>query len=163
MTSAKLRALYRAGRTYDEIAEANFRSEGWKPSRSAVLRKLQSIDLPPRNADHTDLIPWQVRPEHNASLIRHMLQSESRRRKGIKLNETDKKLIRRLDEVLFGRGTLMVVTYHPETGFAFVMREDEDDDIIRKPEREQLLRKGLRVMLRETAPANEDELGQKRA
>jgi hypothetical protein len=149
MTAAKLRALYRAGRTYDEIAEANERSEGWRPSRSAVLRKLQSMELPARNSGHKELLPWRVSVEHNGSLIRRMLSAESRRRQGLSLSVTDKKLIRRLDEVLFGRGTLMVVTYHPESGFAFGLREDSDEDIIRMPESAASIRKDMRTALRD--------------
>jgi hypothetical protein len=131
MTSAKLRALFASGRTYDEIAEANERSEGWKPSRAAVLRKYEAMGMPPRRASHRDLLPWKLRPEHADSVVRHMLQAESRARQHKALSETDRKLIRRLNELLFGRGTLMVVTYHPEVGFAFVLREDADEDIVR--------------------------------
>lgn len=131
MTSAKLRALFASGLTYDEIAEANERSEGWKPSRAAVKRKYEALGMPPRRASHRDLLPWKIRPEHSDSLIRHMLQAESRGRQHKPLTETDRKLTARLHELLFGRGTLMVVTYHPEVGFALVLREDSDEDIIR--------------------------------
>jgi hypothetical protein len=131
MTSAKLRALFASGLTYDEIAEVNERSEGWKPSRAAVLRKYEAMGMPPRRASHRDLLPWKLRPEHADSVVRHMLQAESRARQHKPLSETDRKLVARLHELLFGRGTLMVVTYHPEVGFAFVMREDSDEDIVR--------------------------------
>jgi hypothetical protein len=149
MPAAKLRALFAAGRTYDEVAEANLRAEGWKPSRSAVLRKYRELGMPPRNASHTDLIPWNIQPEHSDHLFRHMLQAESRRRQKRPLSETDRKLISRLDEMLFGRGTLMVIDYHPETGFSLVLREDADEDIIRKPARSASLRKELKAALRE--------------
>lgn len=131
MTTAKLRALFSAGRTYDEIAEANERSEGWRPSRAAVKRKYEAMGMPPRRSSHKDLLPWKLRAEHSDSLVRHMLQAESRARQHKPLSETDRKLTARLNEILFGRGTLMVVTYHPEVGFAFVLREDTDDDIVR--------------------------------
>lgn len=131
MTEAKLRALFSAGLTYDEIAEANERSENWRPSRSAVMRKYEAMGMPPRRASHRDLLPWRVKPEHNGSLLRHMLQAESRARAGENLSGTDRKLTARLHELLFGRGTLMVVTYHPEVGFALVLREDTDEDIVR--------------------------------
>ena len=48
MTATKLRALFTSGLTYDEIAEANERSEGWKPSRAAVKRKYEAMGMPPR-------------------------------------------------------------------------------------------------------------------
>jgi hypothetical protein len=131
MTTAKLRALFASGLTYDEVAEINERSEGWRPSRAAVLRKYEAMGMPPRRASHKDLLPWKLRPEHSDSVVRHMLQAESRARQRKPLTDTDRKLTARLHELLFGRGTLMVVTYHPEVGFALVLREDSDDDIIR--------------------------------
>ena len=143
MTSAKLRALFNAGWTYDDIAEANERSEGWKPSRSAVLRKYQEMGMPPRRSIHHDLLPWRVAPEHSDSLIRHMLGAEARYRQGNALSPTDRKLISRLHDMLVGRGTLMVVDYHPETGFSLVLRDDGDADIIRSPRSVSLLRKDL--------------------
>lgn len=131
MTSAKLRALFSSGLTYDEIAVINERSEGWKPSRAAVMRKYEALGMPPRRASHRDLIPWRISAEHSDSVVRHMLQAESRSRQHKPLSDTDRKLVQRLHELLFGRGTLMVVTYHPEIGFAFVLREDSDEDIVR--------------------------------
>jgi hypothetical protein len=138
MTTAKLRALFNSGHTYDEIAAANLRSEGWRPSRSAVKKKLDLLNFPPRNKSHHDLIPWRVRPEHNSSELRHMLQAESRRRQlgpGEQLSDTDRTLVSQLDDHLFGRGRMMVVTYHPDIGFGLVPREDNDEDIVRMPPR----------------------------
>ena len=40
ISAAKLRALYSAGLTLDEIASANERAEGWRPTRSTVSKKL---------------------------------------------------------------------------------------------------------------------------
>lgn len=148
MQASKLRALFTAGLTYDEIAEINERSEGWKPSRSAVLRKYRDMGMPPRRATHHDLIPWRVSAEHSNALVRHMLEAESRSRQHRALSETDRKLVRRLHEILFGRGTLMVVDYHPEVGFSFVMREDGDEDIIRQPHSAKEVRKDLAAALR---------------
>ena len=149
MTSAKLRALFSAGLTYDEIAEVNERSEGWKPSRSAVLRKYQDMGMPPRRASSHDLIPWRVTQEHSDSLVRHMLSAESRSRQHKALSPTDRKLVARLHETLFGRGMLMVVDYHPEAGFSFVLRDDSDGDIIRPPRSVSLLRKDLAAAVRD--------------
>lgn len=132
MTSAKIRALFNAGLTYDEIAEINERSEGWKPSRSGVKLKLDSLGMS-RRMSHRDLIPWKIAPEHNNSELRHMLQAESRSRQGADLSDTDRKLTSRLHELLFGRGKLMVVGYHPEAGFYLAERTDDDEDIIRQP------------------------------
>jgi hypothetical protein len=144
MTSAKLRALFAAGLTYDEIAAVNERSEGWRPSRAAVLRKYEAMGMPSRRTAHTDLVPWRIAPEHNDSVIRHMLQAESRSRQKKALSVTDRKLVARLHDILFGRGTLMVVTYDAAAGFGFAMREDADADIIRMPLDGSALRKELK-------------------
>jgi hypothetical protein len=133
MTATKLRALFAAGLTYDEIAEANERSEGWKPSRAAVKRKYEAMGMPPRRHSSSDLLPWRIRPEHNSSIFRRMLQAESRARQHQKVSVTDRKLISRLNELLFGRGKLMVVGYSPDIGFMLLEREDADEDIIRAP------------------------------
>ena len=133
MTETKLRALFNAGLTYDEIAQVNERSEGWRPSRSAVKRKYDAMGEPARRSTHLDLLPWKVKPEHQSDLLRHMLGAESRARQHVDLSETDRKLVNRLNELLFGRGKLMVVGYHAEIGFYLVERQDWDEDIIRNP------------------------------
>lgn len=131
MTETKLRALFGAGLTYDEVAAANERSEGWRPSRSAVKRKYEAMGMPARRASRKDLIPWRVKTEHNGALLRHMLDAESRARENGQLSASDRKLVARLHELLFGRGKLMVVGYHPEVGFYLTERLDTDEDIIR--------------------------------
>jgi hypothetical protein len=145
MTSTKFRALWNAGLTLDELAEANDRSENWKPTRSAVRKHADALELGRRRASHKELLPWKVQAEHNDDLLRHMLQAESRKRHGKELSETDLSLVSRLHELLFGRGKLMVVSYHPEVGFGLVMREDWDDDIIRRPRARPLADDGLLV------------------
>lgn len=133
MTETKLRRLFAARLSYQEIAEVNFRSEGWKPDRSTVKRKYEAMGMPPRRPSHRDLIPWRIKPEHNSSVLRHMLQAESRSRNHQSLSDADRRLLDRLHELLWGRGTPMVVTYHPEVGFALVLADETDTDIIRPP------------------------------
>lgn len=135
MTSAKLRALFTADLTYDEIADINLRQEGWRPTKSAVLRKREALGLPGRGKPHADLIPWQVKPQHTPDRFRYMLQAESRRRMGIKQNSKEKILTKLLHDYLFPEhGGFLVVSYHPEVGFHLINRDDEiDDDIIRRP------------------------------
>lgn len=133
MSTAKLRALFNAGLTYDEIAEANERSTGWRPTRSGVARKYERLGYPPRHASHTDLIPWRISPEHNKSRIRYMLQAESRKRQGAELSESDRVLVGLLQDLLFGRGRFLVVGYDPKIGFYLTDRSDDDEDIIRAP------------------------------
>lgn len=156
MSAAKLRALFNAGLTYDEIAEQNERSEGWRPSRSGVKRKYEAMGMPPRRPSNKELTPWNVRSEHNPHLFRHMLAAESRRRRrdtGESLEEisdTDRKLLARMHDLLWGRGTAMVFDYDPETvdGFSLVLRRDDDTDIIRAPRNINALRIELQAALR---------------
>jgi len=147
MTTTKLRALVNADRTYDEIAEANERSEGWRPSRSGVKRKLEALGFEPRKKSHVDLVPWRpLRPEHADAELRHMLQAESRRRQlapGEQMSETDRKLVSLLNDLLFGRGRPKVVGYHPEVGFYLADREESDQDIIRHPRADSYTAPGL--------------------
>ena len=133
MADAKMRALFNAGLTYDEIAEINERSEGWRPSRSGVLRKYERMGMPPRRQNHSDLIPWVLAPEHSDDRFRHMLQAESRARAGGEISVTDRKLTSMLHDLLFGRGKLMVVGYHQDVGFYLAERDEQDGDIIREP------------------------------
>lgn len=136
MRESKLLSLHRAGRTYDEIADANYRSEGWRPSKSSVMRKLRSIEgleLPPR-ASHADLLPWSIAPQHNSDMFRRMLQAESRWRKGYELSRNERDARSLLNDFLWGRGAPLVVAYRRDIGFFLVRRIDADVDIIRHPD-----------------------------
>ena len=113
MATAKLRALSRSGRTLDEIATMNEKDTGWRPTRSTVSKKLLTLGEEPRHASRRDLLPWSIQPEHNSSRFRLMLQSESRRRAEMELSRTDQKNVDLLDDLLLGRGTPLVVGYHP--------------------------------------------------
>jgi hypothetical protein len=133
MSTAKLRALFRAGVEYDDIALINERSEGWKPSRAAVTRKRAAMGEPGRRVNHTELVPWRINPEHNQDRIRYMLQAESRRRAGVKLSQSDKTLVKLLNDLLYGRGNFMVVGYSTDIGFYLTNKKEDDNDIIREP------------------------------
>jgi hypothetical protein len=133
MSEAKMRGLFNSGLTYDEIAEINERSEGWRPSRSGVKRKYDRMGMPPRRHSNKNLIPWTIQTAHHNDRFRHMLQAESRARDGLEISETDRKLTSMLHDLLFGRGKLMVVGYHPDVGFYLAERGERDADIIREP------------------------------
>lgn len=132
MSTGKLRAYARAGRTLDEIAELNERDTGWRPSRSTVSKKLYALGEEPRHVSRRDLIPWNIRPEHVNSRFRLMLQAESRRRAGYELSNTDSKYVDQLDELLMGRGTPLVIGYSEKIGFFLTDRKETDRDIIRE-------------------------------
>lgn len=133
MSTSKLRAYARAGRTLDEIADLNEKDTGWRPSRSTVSKKLTAIGEEPRHVSRRDLLPWDIRPEHSGSRFRMMLQAESRRRSGVQLSRTDAKYVDQLDDLLMGRGTPLVVCYDPVIGFYLSDRTEDDQDIIRAP------------------------------
>lgn len=133
MATAKLRALFRAGVEYEDIAGINEKNTGWRPHKSVVSRKRDAMGEPPRRLRHDDLIPWRIRPEHNNAEMRHMLQAESRRRAGQPQSDKDKILTSLLYNRLFDRGRQMVVGYHPDLGFYTIDRADDDTDIIRRP------------------------------
>lgn len=146
MSTAKLRALFQAGRTYDEIAEANERSTGWRPTRGGVARKFERLGFPPRHASNTDLLPWLktaggpgIAREHNKSRLYYMLLAESKSRRGEELSDSDRVLVGLLNDLLFGRGRFLVIGYDRKVGFYLTDRTDDDDDIIRRPqERERV-------------------------
>jgi len=130
-TETKLRALYRAGYTYDEIAEVIEINTGWKPSRAAVGRKREELGEPPRRLSHVTLIPWHVLPRHHDDRFRHMLTSESRRRTGISLSRPERAETEMLRNILFGRGVMFVVCYRTDIGFHLAERYQTDTDIVR--------------------------------
>lgn len=135
MRESKLISLYRAGRTYDEIAAANYRSEGWRPSRSTVMRKLRAMGLESKpRASHAELLPWSIAPEHNSDMFRRMLQAESRWRQGLELSRNERDARSLLNDFLWGRGAPLVVAYRRDIGFFLVRRVDADADIIRHPD-----------------------------
>jgi hypothetical protein len=132
MSTSRLRAYSRSGRTLDEIAELNEKETGWRPSRSTVSKKLAALGEEPRHVTRRDLVPWNVKPEHANSRFRLMLQAESRRRSGQRLSKTDSKYVDLLDALLIGRGTPLVVGYSPAIGFYLTDRSETDQDIIRE-------------------------------
>lgn len=138
--NAKLRALFNAGLTYDEIAEQNFHITGWRPGRPAVARKFERLGFPPRHASHPDLIPWRksaggpgIATEHEHDRMVYMLGAESKRRQGKELSKSDRTLVSVLHDLLFGRGRFLVVGYDRKIGFYLSDRTDNDDDIVRAP------------------------------
>lgn len=137
LPTAKLHQLANLGFTNMEIARANERATGYKPTSSAVSKKLAKTGYAPRRMSHKDLIPWTVRPEHSHDPIYDGLQAVSRQRQGIKLSSQDQYRARVLTDLLAARGGPFVVDYRPdvdpEHGFIFVRATAADTDIIRRP------------------------------
>jgi hypothetical protein len=128
----KLRILAESGLTPDEIASANERITGWRPTPSAVRLRLAALEIERRQPAETNLTPWRIAQPHNRSRFRHMLQAESRRRRGVP-SQKDDVLISLLYDLLFGRGAFLIVGYHRVIGFYLAERETTDTDIVRQP------------------------------
>jgi 2-aminoadipate transaminase len=131
--------LWRRGWTLDELALENERLTGCKPSRTAVSVRLRDAGVMLQRGSRRDLLPWDIRPEHRHSRFRVMLSAESKRREmeatGDDTGWSDAydKAIDLLYDLLYGRGTKLVVGYHPEIGFYLTDRLPSDTDIIRAP------------------------------
>lgn len=147
--TAKMRAMFNQGLTFDEIADRVEEMEGWRPTRSGVKRKFDAMGMPPRRpATAKALIPWRVKQEHNRHRYRHMLEAESRRRRHAKLSGTDHKLLSSMNNLLYGRGTLLVIDYDWDAGWSLRDREDDDTDIIRAPRKLEVLRLEVQAQIR---------------
>lgn len=148
MPEWKLRMAFADGLTYDEIAVMNERAEGWRPHRSVVKRKYEALGMPARHQSHTDLIPrGLVKPEHRDHIFRHMLEAESKQRKGKDLTAYDRKMLDRMHDLLYGRGQLMVIGYHPDIGWYTATREEGDEDIFRRPRTDVYAQAGIKAQV----------------
>lgn len=145
MPDSLLRVLLENGVSYEDIAVTNETLTGWRPHKSSVLNRARRMGIERRRASHVNLIPWRIRPEHQNHIIRHMLTAESRRQQGLPVSEDYAYLAAALDRELNGGKHRKVVTYDPETGFAYALREPTDVNIVRMPKSRQRLRKELKA------------------
>ena len=91
---------------------------GWSPDISTISKWLKDMGEEPRHKPRKDFMPWtDIQPEHKSSRFRIMLQAAERRERGMDLSDTDTKAVNLLDDLRMGRGTPLVVGYHPEVGF----------------------------------------------
>lgn len=154
-STAKMRSLWHSPLTLEEIAAYVRRAgDGWTegtPTRGAVSKYAARHDFPPRrSAANTELIPWRVLKRHQSHHWRHMLDAESRRRRGGKMSHSDAKLLTEMHELLWGRGALLVFDYDQDGGWALRVREESDrNDIIRAPRRLSVLRPATQNALRD--------------
>ena len=135
MPDSKLRGFARGGASLEEIRRANEIATGYLPTRPTVSKRLKRLGEPRRSGQRRDLLPWHIKPEHNGSRFRYMLQAVSRSREpDAELSDTDLRHVDLLYDLLFGRGVDLVVGYHPEVGFYLCDRSEDDLDIIRVPQ-----------------------------
>ena len=129
----KLRAWYRAGLPYEEIADLNEEITGFRPTVSTISKKMQRMGEEPRQKPNKTLLPWKVKPEHWDHRFRYMLQCEARRREcpTCEQSATCRKWAAELARIL---GESLVVSYDQRIGWHLVDRLPTDKDVIRRPE-----------------------------
>lgn len=113
------------------MADAWRKESGVRITRQAIAEKIRRLGLTPgRTRDrYDDVLPWQVRAEHNDDMAAKRLRREGRRRRGLKNDPGQQKLLEQWKRDLEGEDS--VVSYDPERGFRYVYRNhDTDFDLI---------------------------------
>ena len=118
ISDAALRSWARSGMRLKDIQRKIHETTGWSPDISTISKWLKDMGEEPRHKSRKEFMPWpDIQPEHKNSRFRIMLQAAERRDKGLPLSDTDTKAVNLLDDLRMGRGTPLVVGYHPEVGF----------------------------------------------
>lgn len=130
---ADIRQFYGLGWSNTVIARANEERTGWRPSRSAMSRKLRALGLPQRRVSHQELIPWRINPDHAHNQVYYALQAISRERHGIPPSHQDGYRAQWLRDLLTLGGVPKVVDYDYNDGWRIVRARKTDTDIIRRP------------------------------
>lgn len=95
------------------------------------FRRRRGLD--PRIVRDTELIPWEIKPEHRWKYPVAMLRLEARVRANANLTEDEQGRLASWKAMLEEENA--VVHYDPETdeGFHYVKRQPGDDDLIHRP------------------------------
>lgn len=131
----QMRSYLKAGLSQQQIAEQYEKDTGIRVSRSAIAMAISRYGLSsvrPRDR-YMDMIPWQLKPEHQDHPDARLLRFEARRRRGLDLNDRELTwLTNWLDRIEHENA---VIIYRPETteGFWWLSRTEDDTDIIRRP------------------------------
>jgi|SRR5215831_10923660 len=120
------------GLSLEEIAGVIKDAYDWRPTVSAVSKRLSRAGVWPTYASHRDMIPWRIRPVHNRSPLRRFLQAESRRRQGLPLKRHHKDALKLGNDLIHGPIPL-VVSYDERYGFITLVRLPGEDIIRRDP------------------------------
>ena len=121
------------GLTYRQMVQRTWDKYHLEIGISAFGNFRRRKGLEARVARDEDLIPWSVKPEHEAHAFLAYLRKEARRRQGYSLTDVE---VKRVDNFLRKLAEAnVVVHYDPETerGWHLVPREAQDTDIIRRP------------------------------
>lgn len=137
MPDEAIRRFVELGWSNADIAHANEEANGWRPSPSAMSRKIQALGLQAARLHHRALIPWRINPDHKTNPIYYALAAISRERQLGKdaLSSQDKFRVRWLRDVLTREGAPRVVDYDYRKGWSTPLAKQSDTDIIRRPER----------------------------
>lgn len=131
----QLEKYLKMGLTQQQIADRWERDSGVRVTRSAIANAIQRNGLKsnrPRDR-YMNMIPWTLAPEHRNHADARLLRFEARRRQGKPLNDREMTWLQSwLEELQDKNAVIMYDPRWPE-GFAWVPREDTDDDIIRRP------------------------------
>jgi hypothetical protein len=135
--------MLEAGTTYPQMIEFYRTKYNVETSVSmwSMFRKRKGLDR--RVAWDNNLIPWNVKIEHNYKYQILMLRKEARRRAGFALSEKDTHKVDTWIANLKRDG--LVVHYDPDTeqGWFYVpAREGIDTDLVRVPDRPTGRKKG---------------------
>lgn len=136
VSDAALRSWSRSGMRLKDIQRKIFEQTGWSPDISTISKWLKDMGEEPRHKTRREFMPWDIQAQHKNSRFRIMLQAAERREQGMDLSETDEKALSLLDDLRSGRGTPLVVGYHPEVGFYLTdatSAEAKSGAIIRAP------------------------------
>lgn len=131
-----MRRYLERGLSQQQIADEWEKDANIRVGRAAIGMAISRYGLKSttQRGRYGDLIPWKVKPEHRQHRDIKHLRYESRRRRGMPLSEGELRRLENWKVALREAGA--VIYYEPETkqGFFWVVREDKDDDLIRRPE-----------------------------
>ncbi|PPT16679.1 hypothetical protein CYQ11_19695 [Streptomyces cinnamoneus] len=120
-------------RDYQWIVDKYLEKYGIQTTTSMWATFRHRKGLKRRLTRDTNLIPWEIKPEHRWAYPVVMLRFEARRRAGKELKPADQA---RLDSWIAEREQEKTVVYYDpatEDGFFYVPREKSDKDLIRQP------------------------------
>lgn len=130
----RLRRYLEQGLTQAQIVAAWGEESNVRVSRSAIAMAIKRYGLESAHSRprYEDTLPWKVRVEHRMKYDARMLRLEARRRRGKALSDEDLRKLTAWRQQLEDANA--VVAYEPELpeGFVWVVRREDDDDIIRR-------------------------------
>lgn len=133
----EVRRWMEEGKTFRWMVEEYLRKYHIETTISMWSNYRRRSGFEARMARDPELVPWKVKEEHQWATPLTMLRLEARRRQGFELRPQDEtRLTNWLDAIKLENA---VVHYDPDTeeGFFYVPREQEDDDLIRRPSLDQ--------------------------